>query len=169
MFRVRAHSWLEWKEASRRVRKGLGVGLRAEPRMPPSSCQTSMTNPDPPGLPSLPLALRLPSLASMRPLLPPDISPPLLPLSLPKKTAAGLGAAAAGGAAAGRAAEGPGAAGPAAGGSLPGGLRTQREPGPGGHPAQVGGAEVGSRGWGERGRWGWCADVRCRRKDEGEA
>lgn len=93
-----------------------------------------MTNP----LLSLPLA-------SMRLLLPPDFSHPLLSLSLLKKLAAGLGAAAGGGAAAGRAAEGPGASGTAAGGSLPGGLCTQREPEVRDHPPQAGGAEVGSQ------------------------
>lgn len=101
----------------------------------------------------------------------PDFSHPLLSLSLPKKPAAGLGAAAAGGAGAGRAAEGQGAAGPAAGGSLPGSLCTQREPGAGGHPAQAGGAEVGSLGWGGPGgeRAGKAVqDVRCQRKDKGD-
>lgn len=118
-----------------------------------------------PSLPQVPILLSLP-LASTRPLLPPDFSHPLLSLSPPKKPAAGLGAAAAGGAAAGRAAEGPGAAGPAAGGSLPGGLCAQREPGAGGHPAQAGGAEVGSRGLGGPG--GERAGRHCKKSDAGE-
>ncbi|KAI2561078.1 testis specific 10 interacting protein [Homo sapiens] len=59
-----------------------------------------------------------------------------------QEPAAGLGAAAAGGAAAGRAAAGPDTACTAAGGPLPGSLRTQREPGPWGGPAQAGGAEA---------------------------
>lgn len=90
------------REASRRVRKGLEVGLRVEPPM--QLIMSDFQNkPQPPGLPSLPQApilLSLP-LASTRPLLHPDFSHPLLSLSLPKKPAAGLGAAAAGGAAAG--------------------------------------------------------------------
>lgn len=54
---------------------------------------------------------------------------------------------------------------------MPGGLHTQRDPGAGGRPAQAGGAEVGSLGWGGPGgeRAGKAVrDVRCQRKDKGD-
>ena len=106
----------------------------------------------------------------MRLLFPADFSyPSAFPLPSPKKPAAGLGAAVAGGAAAGRGAAGPGAASTASGGSLPGSLRTQREPGARGCPAQAGGAEVGNPGlWGA-----WRGERRevvlsVRQKDQGD-
>lgn len=147
-----------------------------------SSCQTSVTIPIPQAFGSLgscdpSLGPPHPTTCSwflLRLLPPPDFSHPLLSPFLPKKPAAGLGAAAAGAAAAGPTAQGPGAASTAAGGSLPGGLCAQREPGAGGHPAQAGGAEVGSlglgRAWGGggEGRGGSGRDVRCQTKDKGD-